>query len=61
MGLLEDLIKEVPPITRTLCGVSMLLTLLTYVEVISPYNMYFNATLAIKNLQVYWTLRKEKW
>ena len=53
MGLLEDLIKEVPPITRTLCGVSMLLTLLTYVEVISPYNMYFNATLAIKNLQVY--------
>jgi len=53
MGLLEDLIKDVPPITRTLCGLSLLLTFLTYVEVVSPYNLYFTVNLAFKNLQIW--------
>ena len=58
MGLLEDLIKDVPPITRTLCGASILLTFLTYIEVISPYNLYFNAALVITNLQVHFNIKE---
>jgi len=53
MGMFEDMIKDVPPITRTLCGISILLTLMTYVELISPSNLYFSFTLAFKNMQLW--------
>lgn len=47
MGLIEDLFLEVPTITRTMCATSFLLTILTYLEIVEPYNLYFNLNLIV--------------
>lgn len=47
MGIIEELFLEVPAITRTMCATSLLLTILTYLEIVDPYNLYFDFKLII--------------
>lgn len=49
MGIVEELFLEVPTITRAMCVTSFLLTVLTYLELVEPYNLYFNVNLIIRN------------
>ena len=52
MPLIEDLVREVPPITRIMCGISILLTFLCYLEYATPYNLYFNWKIITTKYQV---------
>ena len=49
MPLIEDLIFDIPPLTRVMCLSSVVLTVLTYLEFVTPYNLYFNLKLIIQN------------
>lgn len=52
MVLLEDLMKEVPPITKVLCGSSIVIHFLIYIEAITKYDIYFNVNLIMSKFQV---------
>jgi hypothetical protein len=46
------MIKDVPPVTRCVTAVVLSLTILTSLEIIQPYSLYFNLDLIIKKMQV---------
>ena len=47
MPLLEDLIFEVPPITLSMITLAIILTGLTFFEIVAPYTFYFNINLIV--------------
>lgn len=52
MVFVEDMLKEVPPVTKALCGSTAILQLLVYVNAISKYDLYFNLNLILSKFQV---------
>lgn len=52
MALVGDLLRDVPPITKLLCGGSALIHLLVYVNIVSQFDVYFNLNLIISKFQV---------
>jgi len=52
MVLVEDLLRDVPPITRMLCGSSILLHFLVYLGTVTQYDLYFNIKLIVSKFQV---------
>ena len=50
--MIEQLIIDIPPLTRTMCITSIALTVLTYIDIVHPYNLYFNFKLITSNYQV---------
>jgi len=52
MVLVEDMIREVPPITKVLCGSSILLQLLVYLGALTKYDIYFNLNFIFNKFQV---------
>jgi len=55
MQFLVDSWKKVPPLTRTLLLISVLLSLLVTLELVSPLKLYLNWTLVWEKNQ-YWRL-----
>jgi len=53
MVLVEDMIREVPPITKVLCGSSILLQLLVYLGALTKYDIYFNLNFIFNKFQVW--------
>ncbi|KAL4510111.1 hypothetical protein ABPG72_010304 [Tetrahymena utriculariae] len=49
--MLEGILSEIPPITRTMCGMILLLSVMTYTEIVQPYNLYFNLKLIVFKFQ----------
>lgn len=56
MVFFEDLMREIPPITKVLCGGSVLIQLLVYLEAITKYDIYFNLNLILTKFQVLFRL-----
>ena len=52
MVFIEDLVREAPPVTRVLCGGSILLHLLIHIQAITKYDVYFNLDLITSKFQV---------
>ena len=53
MPLLDELLKQTPPITRALVIASLLLTLLTHLEIVSGFKFFFNLGLIAWELQIW--------
>jgi len=53
MVLIEDLVREVPPVTRILCGGSILLHFLIHIQAITKYDVYFNLDLITSKFQIW--------
>lgn len=53
MFVAEDILKEVPPVTRLICGSSLLIHLLIYLEAITEYDVFLNANLVFSEFQVW--------
>jgi len=55
MVFIESMLKEVPPVTKLLCGSSLLIHFLCYIDVISQYDVFFNLGLIFSKGQ-FWRL-----
>lgn len=53
MNIVEFMVTDVPPITRALCFFSCTLTFLAYIDIVSPYTLFFNLKLIWMKMQVY--------
>jgi len=53
MVFVESMLKEIPPVTRFLCGSSLLIHFLIYIDVISQYDVFFNIGLIFSKYQVW--------
>ncbi|EGR32571.1 hypothetical protein IMG5_077370 [Ichthyophthirius multifiliis] len=49
--MLQQIITDIPPLTRIMCFLSIILTLLTYIDLVNSYNLYFNFKLITQNYQ----------
>lgn len=53
MVFIQDMLREVPPITKVLCGSSVLLQILVYVQAISKFDLYFSVNLIFSQFQIW--------
>ena len=52
MVLVDDLLREVPPITRIILGLSLIIEFLVYVGFLSKYDIYFSWAFIVSKFQV---------
>lgn len=45
--------KEIPPITRSYASACLVTTILTQIQVVSPFQLYFNPTLIVRKCQIW--------
>lgn len=55
MVFVESMLKEVPPVTKVLCGSAILIHMLTYIQFISQYDVFFSLGLIFSKYQ-FWRL-----
>jgi Derlin-2/3 len=51
-NMLRQAYLEMPPVTRVYTSLCFALTLLVHLDLLSPFQLYFNPTLIIKKFQV---------
>jgi len=55
MVFVDSMLQEVPPVTKFLCGSSIIIHFLTYINMVSPYDLFFSPHLIFSKNQ-FWRL-----
>lgn len=52
MVYVEDILREIPPVTKILCGGSILVHFLAYTKIVTEYDLFFSTNLIFSHFQV---------
>jgi len=53
MVLIQDMLREIPPVTKIICSSSLLVQLLVYIQAISKYDLYFSLSHIFGKFQIW--------
>jgi Derlin-2/3 len=51
--MLEQLFFEVPPLTRAMCTLAVVLSMLVYLDAVAPWQLYLNLQLITKKFEIW--------
>ena len=50
MNIAENIIFEIPPVTRSICLIVITLSLLSYLDITNPFSYYFSINIIKEHL-----------